>query len=93
MSMAVFRSSAELLGAAGRLLGRGTVYVHLPRGVDRQQDASGTMSLRSWYPAAETPALLHLPDGRDIVIRVSRDALSDCSRSRVLRFSTTWPGA
>ncbi len=89
--MAVFKSAADLLGAEGQSLGAGMVYIHLPRGLERAQDAGGTMSLKSWSPTESPPASLRLVDGRRLPIRVSRDALSECSRNRVLRFQAHWP--
>lgn len=77
---------------AGQTLGSGTAYVHLPRGLDRGQEAGGTISLRAWTPAADPPVALSLADGRRLPIRVSRDAISECSRNRVLRFELSWPG-
>jgi hypothetical protein len=66
-------------------------YLHLPRGVEREQESSGTVSLQSWEPVEEPPTVLRLKDGRRLTIQVSRDALSDCSRNRILRFTTRWP--
>ena len=91
--MAILKSDAELLGEQGQRLGDGMIYVHLPRGLEREQDGSGTMSLKAWTPTEDPPAALQLPDGRRLAITVSRDALSDCSRNRVLRFQVRWPGA
>ena len=88
--MAVFRSEAEVLSEGGRSLGTGMAYLHLPRGTDREQDCTGTVSLQSWEPAEDSPAAVRLEDGRCLEIKVSRDALSDCSRSRILRFTTRW---
>jgi hypothetical protein len=89
--MAVFRSPAEVQTADGQVLGSGMLYLHLPRGRQQAQPASGTVSLRSWNATAP-PAAVKLPDGRLLPIEVSRDAQSDCSRSRILRLQTAWPG-
>jgi hypothetical protein len=91
--MAVFKSEALVTAADGAPLGAGMAYLHLPRGLEREQDAGGTVSLRSWTAVTAEPALLQLVDGRHLPINVSRDALSDCSRNRVLRFTLHWPGA
>ncbi len=90
--MAIVRSNAEVQAGDGATMGRGIAYIHLPRGHGRAQDASGTVSLREWNAAAGEPAVLLLEDGQTLAIRVSRDALSECSRNRVLRFSADWPG-
>ena len=90
--MAVFKSPARLQTASARTLGEGTIFLHLPRGLDRPQPATGTMSLTTWTPSDDPAASLILDDGTTLPIGVSRDALSDCSRNRVLRFSVQWPG-
>lgn len=89
--MAIFRSRAEVLDAAGHQLGAGTAYVHLPRGLERAQTGTGTVSLVAWQEGGEPPSRLRFPDGRELIITVSRDALSDCSRHRILRFEAAWP--
>jgi hypothetical protein len=89
--MAVFKSEAEVITSTGESLGEGTAYVHLPRGVEREQDAGGTISLKSWSPSRDAPTALRFADGRRLEISVSRDALSECSRNRVLRFQAHWP--
>jgi len=91
LSMAIFKSEAQVLDETGRPVGRGTVYVHLPRGLEREQDGGGTVSLKSWTPSDRAPRSLRLADGRRLDLRVSRDALSDCSNNRVLRFEARWP--
>lgn len=91
--MAIFRSEAEVLDAADRPLGTGLASIHLPRGLDREQQGSGTVSLRAWEPESGEPVALSLGDGRRLAISVSRDALSDCSRHRILRFAARWPPA
>jgi hypothetical protein len=65
-------------------------YLHLPRGDEAEQDATGTVSLRTWQAEGE-PTELRLADGRRLSITVTRDALSECSRNRILRFSAHWP--
>ena len=90
--MAVFKSSGELLSAEGRRLGSGQVYLHLPRGLTVPQEGSGTVSLRSWTDSGEAPASLRLAEGGLLALTISRDAISECSQRRVLRFSTRWPG-
>ena len=90
--MAIFKSQAQVLTASGQELGEGLAYLHLPRGLERAQQSGGTISLRSWRPSGEPPTALCLEDGRRLEVRVSRDALSECSRNRVLRFQFDWPG-
>jgi len=89
--VAVFKSEAELVTQSGEALGGGMAYLHLPRGLQRQQASSGTISLKYWRQSDQPPVALRLPDGRNLGIRVSRDALSECSRNRVLRFEADWP--
>jgi hypothetical protein len=89
--MAVFKSEAEVVTQKGDSVGAGTAYLHLPRGMEREQDGGGTISLKTWSPSEDAPAALRLADGRRLEIRVSRDALSECSRNRVLRFQAHWP--
>lgn len=89
--MPIFRAEAEVLDCADRSVGAGMAYVHLPRGLDREQDGTGTVSLRSWESDQDEPAALRLGDGRRLAISVTRDALSECSRNRILRFSAHWP--
>lgn len=91
--MAIVKSGAHVRARGGALLGAGTAYIHLPRGMDRAQRASGTVSLREWDPAAGEPVVLELEDGRRVMVTVSRDALTDCSRNRILRFTAEWPPA
>lgn len=90
--MAVFKSQAAVLSEAGQELAEGVAYLHLPRGLERAQEAGGTISLKTWASNGDTPTALLLADGRRLVISVSRDALSECSRNRVLRFQAKWPG-
>ena len=87
----VFKSEAQLLSRTGQEVGEGMAYVHLPRGLQTEQEGSGTVSLKSWAASDELPDSLLLPDGRRLRIRVSRDALSECSRNRILRFQARWP--
>jgi hypothetical protein len=89
--MSIFRAAVRVMSASGGALGEGTAYLHLPRGLEREQEGNGTVSLKRWTAAAEPPAALGLEDGRLLEIRVTSDALSDCSRSRILRFSAQWP--
>jgi hypothetical protein len=91
--MAVFKSVVEVRDPGGASLGEGTAYIHLPRGREIRQDATGTVSLRRWEPGQEAPDHLTLADGRRLPISVSRDVLSDCSRNHILRFQATWPPA
>ena len=91
--MAILKSDSNVLNETGQRLGVGTAYLHLPHGLDREQEGTGTISLRSWEPTDAPPAELRLEDGRRLAIRVSRDALSECSRNRVLRFTLRWPPA
>lgn len=88
--MPIFRSEAEVLDGADHCLGAGMVYLHLPRGLGREQEGTGTVSLRSWEPDGDEPTTLLLGDGRRLAISVTRDALSECSRNRILRFSAHW---
>ena len=89
--MAVFKSAVEVRDPSDRSLGEGMAYIHLPRGTEASQDASGTVSLRRWEPAADRPSHLALEDGRRLAISVSSDTLSDCSRNHILRFEASWP--
>jgi hypothetical protein len=91
--MAVFKSEAELHNEAGQPLGRGMLYLHLPRGTDQPQTGSGTVALRDWTAGEVVPVSAHFPDGRILRIEVSRSAISDCSRTRVLRFQAAWDGS
>jgi hypothetical protein len=90
--MPVFKSQAAVLNEAGQELAEGMAYLHLPRGLEQAQEASGTISLKAWSSNGDQPAALRLADGRRLAISVSRDALSECSRNRVLRFTAAWPG-
>jgi hypothetical protein len=89
--VAIVKYAAQVRTRNGDTLGDGVAYIHLPRGVDRAQSASGTVSLREWNPSAGEPAELELADGRRMSVTVSRDALTDCSRNRILRFTAEWP--
>ncbi len=89
--MAVFKSRAEVRDPAERAIGEGMAYVHLPRGREVAQEASGTISLRRWEPGADLPRHLALEDGRSLRISVAREVLSDCSRNHILRFRAAWP--
>ena len=89
--MAVFKSAVEVRDSSERAVGEGMAYVHLPRGQDVAQDATGTVSLRRWEPTADAPSHLALHDGRRLAISVSLEKLSDCSRSHILRFQASWP--
>ena len=74
-------------------MGAGMAYIHLPHGLEQEQDGTGTVSLKSWGLEDEAPTTLQLGDGRRLTINVSRNAVSECSRNRILRFSTRWlPG-
>jgi hypothetical protein len=89
--VAIFKSQAAVLDQGGAVLGQGQAYLHLRLGLQRAQAASGTISLQSWEPVERAAATLRLADGRLLPLEVSREALSDCSRNRILRFTTTWP--
>jgi hypothetical protein len=89
--VAIFRSEATVVDSAGRDLGSGMLYLHLPRGLSREQQATGTVSLKTWEPTETLPTTIRLSDGRRLTVDLSRDALSDCSRNRILRFSAPWP--
>lgn len=89
--VAVFKSSVEVHDVDGQPIGAGHAYVHLRLGPDTPQQATGTVSLRAWEPAGAPPAWLQLSDGRRLAIQVGRDVLSDCSRSRILRYEAAWP--
>ena len=91
--MAVFKSEAELRDEAGQQLGRGMLYLHLPRGTEQPQMSSGTVALRDWTAGEVVPVSAHFPDGRTLRIQVSRSAISDCSQTRVLRFQADWDGS
>ena len=89
--MAVFKSAVVVFDPHERSLGEGRAYIHLPRGHDVRQEATGTVTLRRWEPGDATPTLLGLEDGRRLGISVSREVLSECSRNHILRFQATWP--
>ena len=89
--MAVFKSAVVVFDRNERSLGEGMAYIHLPRGHDAPQDATGTVTLRRWEPGDGTPTQLGLEDGRRLGISVSREVLSECSRNHILRFQATWP--
>jgi hypothetical protein len=89
--MAVFKSNVQVHDDANQSIGEGMAYVHLPRGLDADHDAIGTVSLRRWEPAGSDPTGLILSDGRRLAISLTRSALSDCSHKHILRFQTTWP--
>jgi hypothetical protein len=91
--MAVVRIEARLIDAEGVDLGAGTAAIHLPLGRGRAQQASGTLALRQWNPSGGQPAALLTDEIGRLPIEVSRDAISDCSRSRILRFSAAWQPA
>lgn len=89
--MAIFKSVVDVLDARGRSIGQGMAYIHLPRGQDIVQDATGTVSLRRWDPSPDSPTHLELEDGRRLPIAVSRETLSECSRNHILRYRAAWP--
>ena len=89
--MAVFKSAVVVMDPSERALGEGRAYIHLPRGQEVSQDATGTVSLRRWEPGDRLPTLLALEDGRRLAISVSRDVLSECSQKHILRFRAVWP--
>jgi hypothetical protein len=89
--MAVFKSTVVVRDPAERALGEGMAYIHLPRGREVAQDATGTVSLRRWEPGGDAPTHLALQDGRRLAISVSRDVLSECSQKHILRFRAAWP--
>ncbi len=89
--MAVFKSSVVVRDGRGRPIGAGMTYVHLRRPAEQSQAVTGTVSLRTWEPADAPPAEVALPDGRLLTIAVSRNVLSECSQSHILRYSATWP--
>ena len=88
--MAVVRVEARVVDERGGEIGAGMAAIHLPLGRSRAQQASGTVSLRQWNPAGGDPVALCWGEGESISIQVSRDAISDCSRNRILRFSASW---
>jgi hypothetical protein len=91
--VAVFKSPVEVRDPGERSLGEGMAFIHLPRGGEVAQDATGTVSLRRWEPGEDPPTglALALADGRRLPISVSREVLSDCSQKHILRFRATWP--
>ncbi len=89
--MAIFKSAAVVRDSSGREIGEGALYLHLPRGHDVTQDATGTLSLRRWSPQDGEPVELTIDGGRRLRIATSRSAISDCSRNHILRFRTSWP--
>ena len=92
--MAVFKGEAEVIAEDGSILGSGVVYIHLPRGLERAQTGSATLSLREWEAVSVEPSKLRFAgEPATLAITVTRNALSECSRNRVLRMSVSWPGS
>lgn len=89
--MAVFKSAVRVRGPDERSIGEGMAYIHLPRGRELAQEATGTVSLRRWEPGTDAPTHLTLEDGRRLTIVVAGSTLSECSRNHILRFTATWP--
>ncbi|MCC7104345.1 MAG: hypothetical protein IT307_04315 [Chloroflexi bacterium] len=91
--MAIVRGEADVLTADGTVIGSGMAYLHLPRGRERAQTGTGTVSLRDWSPLAGSPEVLRVAScPAPLRIAVERDELSDCSRNRILRLAVEWPG-
>jgi hypothetical protein len=88
--VAIVKGNAEIRGANGSIVGRGTTYLHLPRGRGRAQTAGGTVSCTEWNPNAGEPRIIALENGPTLSISVSKDAVSQCSRNHILRFTTEW---
>src|SRR3954470_4698359 len=87
--MAVFKSNVEVHDASDRAIGAGMTYLHLRLPADAEQRATGTVSLKRWEGGV--PAWLALADGRALPIEVSREVLSECSRSHIRRYEASWP--
>jgi len=88
--VAIVKGSAEILSATGTCIGRGIAYVHLPRGKDLLQTATGTVSCTEWHEGAEPPEMVQIEGYEPLTVSVSREAISECSRNHILRFSTSW---
>jgi hypothetical protein len=93
VKVAIVKGEADVLTADGTVLGSGMAYLHLPRGRERAQTGTGTVTLRDWSAEAGSPEVLRVADfPQPLRIAVERDALSDCSRNRILRLAVEWPG-
>jgi hypothetical protein len=84
------KGNAEIRSANGAIIGRGMAYVHLPRGQGRAQTAGGTVSCTDWNPSVGEPAIIAIENGPTLPITVSKDAVSQCSRNRILRYTAQW---
>lgn len=90
--MAIVKSPAKILSGDGTSVGLGMAYIHLPRGKDREQVATGTISCTEWHESAGLPETIQLEGYAPLTVSVSREAISECSRNHILRFSTSWTG-
>lgn len=84
------KGNAEIRSSDGRVVARGIAYLHLPRGVGVRQSAGGTVSCRMWDQTAGEPAVLAVEHGPEVRIRVSKEAVSECSRNHILRYTADW---
>jgi hypothetical protein len=92
--MSVLKSPARLLAADGAPIGEGRAYLHLRLPESQAQSATGTLSLDWWDDALSTAgATLQLENGPALSLTLDSDKLSACIQGRVLRYTTTWPGA
>ena len=88
--MAIVKGNAEIRADNGSVVGRGVAYLHLPRGRERAQTAGGTVSCSAWNPGAGEPSVIAIENGPTVTITVSKEAVSECSRNRILRYTTEW---
>jgi len=88
--VAILKGNVEILAADGSVVGRGMTYLHLPRGQERAQHAGGTVSCTEWNASGGEPTHVAMPDGRIFSISVSAEAVSECSRNHILRYTTEW---
>ena len=88
--MAIIKGNAEIRSATGSLVGQGMTYLHLPRGREQSQSASGTVSCTAWNPDAGEPRVIAINDGPTLTIEVSKEAVSQCSQNHILRYTTEW---
>jgi hypothetical protein len=91
--MAVWKGTAQLVGADGAVIGAGRAYLHLRQPEPVPQRVQGTLSLDWWEPApVAAGAALALEDGPRLPLTLESDQLSGCIQGRVLRYTTDWPG-
>ena len=92
--MGVLKSPARLVASNGAVIGEGRAYLHLRLPESQPQEATGTLSLDCWDDALSTAgATLNLEEGPTLSLSLESDKLSGCIQGRILRYTTTWPGA